>query len=163
MSAEQPELAPRNPTILVAYDGSDNARRAVQRAGELFPGCTTLVVTAWMGVADTAPELLLAPGGVLFATVGVLSDTMKERATEVSAEGARLATEAGLVAEARAVHSRHAMWEGLLRCAHESDARVIVVGSRGHAAIVAAVLGSVSTGVLHHSTRPVLVVPTEEG
>ena len=38
------------------------------------------------------------------------------------------------------------------------DATVIVVGSRGRSTLAASVLGSVSTGILHHTKRPVLVV-----
>ncbi len=40
----------------------------------------------------------------------------------------------------------------LLEVAEELDARVIVAGSRGRSTIAAAVLGSVSTGLLHHTS-----------
>ena len=46
----------------------------------------------------------------------------------------------------------------LIKLADELDARVIACGSRGRSTIAAAVLGSVSTGLLHHTRRPVLVV-----
>jgi nucleotide-binding universal stress UspA family protein len=36
---------------------------------------------------------------------------------------------------------------------------MVVVGSRGHGALSRAVLGSVSSSVLHHATTPVVVVP----
>lgn len=39
------------------------------------------------------------------------------------------------------------------------DDATIVVGSRGHGALSRAVLGSVSSAVLHHATGPVVVVP----
>ena len=45
----------------------------------------------------------------------------------------------------------------LIALADELDAKAIVVGSRGRSSLAAAVLGSVSTGVLHHTDRPVLV------
>jgi nucleotide-binding universal stress UspA family protein len=38
------------------------------------------------------------------------------------------------------------------------DADLIIIGSRGHGAISSALIGSVSRGVLHGTTRPVLIV-----
>ena len=144
--------------LVIAYDGSDPARRAISRAAELFPGRAATVVTAWTGVREQHPELLLVPGGAVFAAAGALSELMSERAGELSAEGAALASASGLTAQARAVHADRALWDGIVSCAEELDAEAIVLGSRGHSTLVAAVLGSVSTGVLHHSTRPVVVV-----
>ena len=69
---------------------------------------------------------------------------------------------AGFDAEPRAVRSSERYFRALLHLADELDARVIVIGSRGRSAIAAAVLGSVSTGVLHHAHRPVLIVPPGE-
>lgn len=40
---------------------------------------------------------------------------------------------------------------------------MVVVGSRGHGALSRAVLGSVSSSVLHHATVPVTVVPEPRG
>jgi nucleotide-binding universal stress UspA family protein len=37
---------------------------------------------------------------------------------------------------------------------------VIVLGSHGHGAVRRALLGSVSEGVLHGATRPVLILPS---
>ena len=46
--------------------------------------------------------------------------------------------------------------------AREVDADLVVVGQRGHSGLSAAVLGSVTTHVLHHSAIPVAVVPAPE-
>ena len=47
---------------------------------------------------------------------------------------------------------------GVLGAAESANADVIVVGSRGHGAVAAGVLGSVSNALLSRSTRPVMVV-----
>lgn len=158
-----PDDSSQRPLALVAYDGSADARRAIAVAARLFPTHHAVIVTAWVSLPDASPGLTLAPGGVVMAAASALSDVLGERAEETAAEGARLATQAGLGAEARVIRSGEAEWEAIVRGADECDASVIVIGSRGRSAIAAAMLGSVSTGVVHHSSRPVLVVPRPEG
>jgi nucleotide-binding universal stress UspA family protein len=51
------------------------------------------------------------------------------------------------------------VWRAILDAADENDAAVVVVGARGRSGIGSALLGSVSYGVVHNSTLPVLVVP----
>jgi len=51
----------------------------------------------------------------------------------------------------------------ILAEADEIDAEVIVCGSRGRGAVARSLLGSTSTRVLHHASRPVLVVPADPG
>ena len=50
----------------------------------------------------------------------------------------------------------------LCAAAVEEDVDVLVVGSHGHGVLADALLGSISNHVVHHSERPVLVVPTAE-
>jgi nucleotide-binding universal stress UspA family protein len=50
----------------------------------------------------------------------------------------------------------------ILAEADRIDAATIVVGSHGHNALRKLLLGSVSQGVVRHSTRPVVVVPVGE-
>jgi nucleotide-binding universal stress UspA family protein len=47
----------------------------------------------------------------------------------------------------------------VLQFADERDAVTIVLGSRGVSGVKSLILGSVSHGVVHHSHRPLLVVP----
>ena len=49
--------------------------------------------------------------------------------------------------------------EQVVELARARNAPVIVVGSRGLGAVTGALLGSVSSGIIHRSDRPVLVVP----
>jgi len=118
-----------------------------------------VVASAWTTFEGQAPAALLAlPGDMVRGTVSALDDASRETAEECAAEGAELASAAGFDAEPRAVRSAGPFFAALLDVAEEIDARAIVAGSRGRSSLAAAVLGSVSTGLLHHTTRPVLVV-----
>ncbi|GIF23368.1 nucleotide-binding universal stress UspA family protein/effector-binding domain-containing protein [Actinoplanes tereljensis] len=112
--------------VLVGWDGSPGAQRALAVAEELF-GRRRLVLAA---VHDGAPE-------------------------QPAPEGYE-----ALTAEELAGHpSGRAVADALARLATEHKAAAVVVGSRGRSAIREILLGSVAMATLHHTARPVLVVP----
>ena len=150
--------------ILVAYDGSEDSAEAIVRAGPLLASRRAQVVTVWDSLA----------GLLLHTDVEGLTGTMREAAQEIdsedgegaariAAEGAELAREAGFEAERYALRGRPSVWPALLARAEAIDAEVIVVGSRGLGGVKSALYGSVSSGLLHHSHRPLVVVPPPEG
>jgi nucleotide-binding universal stress UspA family protein len=147
-------------TALIAYDGSEEAATAIRHAGVVLGTRTAIVVNVWESLA----------GALLHTDVQGLAGTMREAAVELdeegrraaeqtAGEGARLARDAGFEAEARTLQGRPRAWPELLAAADIADAGVIVIGSRGLGGVKSALLGSVSSGVLHHARRPVLVVP----
>jgi nucleotide-binding universal stress UspA family protein len=145
--------------VLIAYDGSDNAKAAIERAGAVLRHGPAVVATAWTTFEGAAPAALLAlPGNMVREGAQTLDEAASEEAEELAAEGAELARAAGFDAEPRAVRSKGPFFAALIDFADELDARAIVAGSRGRSTLRAAVLGSVSTGLLHHTKRPVLVV-----
>ena len=145
--------------VLFAYDGSDHARAAIERAGAVLQHGPAVVASAWTSFEGQAPAALLAlPGDMVRGTVSTLDDASRETAEECAAEGAEIASAAGFDAQPRAVRSAGPFFAALLDVAEEIDARAIVAGSRGRSSLAAAVLGSVSTGLLHHTTRPVVIV-----
>lgn len=150
--------ADRRP-VLIAYDGSPHAREAVAEAGRVLGGRPAVVATACTSFRDAAPAALLAmPAEAVGEAVDDLDAVEREAAERLAGEGAALAREAGLDASARAVQQGGPHFSAIVDCAEEVDAAVIVMGSRGRSALAAAMLGSVSTGVLNHTRRPVLVV-----
>jgi nucleotide-binding universal stress UspA family protein len=150
-------------TVLIAYDGSEHAKAAIERAGAVLQHGAAVVATAWTSFEDAAPAALLAlPGDMVREGTDTLDEANRETAEELAAEGAELARAAGFDAEPRAVRSKGPFFAALVHLADELDAGAIVAGSRGRSALRAAVLGSVSTGLLHHTHRPVLIVRGHE-
>ena len=144
--------------ILIGYDGSEHARAAIARAGELFEPGPAVVATVWSTLEQTAPSALLAlPGGVVADAVSDIDAATRDAAEAIAAEGTELAAAAGFEARPHVVRSSGAVFAALVACADELDATAIVLGSRGRSTLAATLLGSVSTGVLHHTERPVLV------
>jgi len=133
--------------ILVCYDGSDGAKRAVDAAALLLARLHAVVL-------NVAPATR-ADGGAPQPS-GDASEHPNNRADAlIRAEaGAARARRAGLDAEARAT-SAPSTWQGIVAVADELEAAAIVVG----AARDEAVRGSVSHDVVAHARRPVLIVP----
>jgi nucleotide-binding universal stress UspA family protein len=154
-----PAAAPRNGggPLLLCYDGSDSAARAIRAAGTLCSSRSAVVVNLWQSWVTEAPVL----AGVA-RPVNAMTEELDQIATELSettvAEGVRVATEAGFDAHSRSACSAGSLWRSLLDLADEDDADALVLGARGLTGL-SRVLGSVSNGVVHHSRRPVLVVP----
>jgi nucleotide-binding universal stress UspA family protein len=147
-------------TILIGFDGSDEAQDAIRCAGRLLAPRRAIVAHVWESVA----ELLL------HSDIDRLTDGMREAADELNSEdlrqaeaiaarGADLAEEAGFDAMPVVARGRPKAWPTLLELAQQHDAAVIVVGSRGLGGVKSALLGSVSSGVLDHAHLPVLIVP----
>ncbi len=134
-------------SVLVAWDGSAHAKRAVAEAVDIArtQGARLTLLTV------AAPVRVWA--GPYVPTV---SEAELMRAAEkILAEGEALVPDD--VPHAARTSAGHAGAE-LLKRASAADHDLIVMGSRGRGAIRSAVLGSVSHYVLNHSDVPVLVV-----
>jgi nucleotide-binding universal stress UspA family protein len=150
--------------IVIGYDGSDPARRAVQSAADLFGSRAALVVSAWepgmeyhfigtgtAGVGAAAPE-------VDVAATRRADENRRARAERIAYDGSELAKSAGLRAEPLAIVEDGNAAKTIVEVARERGAAAIVVGSRGLGAIRARLEGSTSNAVLKHAPCPVLVV-----
>ena len=146
--------------ILLCYDGSDDAKLALARAGELFPGRTALVVHVWEPLSEVASVPPL-PGleGMLKSGLDEMDKLGEETSAKLADEGCDLARAAGLDAKPLSIQRAGRAWRAILAVAGEHDAGVIVLGRRGVSAAELRILGSVANAVVHHADRPVLVVP----
>ncbi len=134
-------------SILVAWDGSDHARRALAEAVDLArsqDARLTLLTVA-------APIQPLGPYVVPISEADLL-----RVAEQLAGEGEALVPE-GVKVTARTA-AGHTGSE-LVSRARAGDHDLIVMGSRGRGAVRSAVLGSVSHYVLNHAHVPVLIVP----
>jgi nucleotide-binding universal stress UspA family protein len=134
--------------IVVGLDGSANAMTALRWAIAFAePGSAVAVTWVW----DTTP---LAVGADAFFFPDA-SDLATERFHHLVESVMQEATARDVIVEQNFV--RGTPRSALSSAAEGAD--LIVVGTQGHGGVGAALLGSVSTWLLHHSSIPVAVVP----
>jgi nucleotide-binding universal stress UspA family protein len=140
--------------IVICYDGSPGAARAIEAAAKLLGPRRSVVLDVALPITPEQSVATISPivPSASFEQVNV------EDASDVAARGAELARASGFEAEARAVLGSPT-WEGVVDVANEVGAPVIVIGSRGLNALHEAFEGSLSHEVAEHAGRPVLIVP----
>jgi nucleotide-binding universal stress UspA family protein len=147
--------------IVIGYDGSVDAKRAIEKASALDAE-QALVVNVWQPglAAGTAAlpigaEPLPSPGD---------DEELEGAARQTAEDGAARAASVGLRAEPVVIRDGSAAEVGrmLAQLAAERDALAIVVGRRGVSRLEAAVLGSVSDATVRAAHCPVLVVPAPD-
>jgi nucleotide-binding universal stress UspA family protein len=139
--------------ILVAVDGSVDADAALAQAIDLAESEHTLL-TLMTAVPEVPPAAYLIAG----EEAGPLSENVHCRAEAVIRQ-ARDRVPADL--PVTTVLSEQPIRLALIRQIKEGHHDLVVMGSRGRGAVRAALLGSVSHYVLHHSPVPVLIVHAE--
>ena len=122
---------------------------------KLFSGS----VPANTAASDPA-TILSAPFSRLVSNELGLDEIVRDLAREHMERGIELATQAGFQAEGRLDEGKP--WRMICQSADTLGAEPIVVGARGLGRVESALLGSVSTAVVFHTKRPVLVVPQNE-
>lgn len=144
--------------VVIGFDGSPDAERAIEVAAATTRARGAVVVHVWDPAVGAEGGV---PWGTAAATPVVDPSTLEARAQEVAQAGAMFARTAGLPAEpeARAGSGAGGVAEALLNCAAERDADLIVVGRRGMSRVKEVLLGSVSSAVVRDGASPVLIVP----
>jgi nucleotide-binding universal stress UspA family protein len=143
--------ATRPHSIAVAFDGSPNAVAALEWAAE-FADVDSVIdcVFVW----DTTP---IAVGSDQFFFPEA-SDLARERFEHLVSEVTQAQPQ-------KDINVRSVFVEGAPRAAlaaATASCDLLVMGARGHGAIGAAMLGSVSTWLLHHVHQAMVVVPQHQ-
>ena len=144
----QPAPDDREP-ILIATDGSEGAEGAAVAGARVARTLGTTAILVYV-----RPSL------------GALGDPYyQEKLSEqmaharVALDRAReLVVQEGVEAEEEVLEGSAA--DRIVELARDRNAPLIVVGSRGLGAVAGALLGSVSSAIIHRADRPVLIVPS---
>jgi nucleotide-binding universal stress UspA family protein len=149
--------------IVICYDGSPDAKAAIEHGAKLLKGEQATVLTVWQPfievLAHTPTGFSLSPGMV---DTEPIDTAARKSAEELAEEGARLARDAGLDAAAR-VGTQEATTASTINAeADKLGASAILIGSRGLTGLKSLLLGSVSHAVIQHADRPVIVVPSPD-
>ncbi len=139
-------------TILWATDGTPNADRALPYAKALAQqNAASLIVAHVIEKYASHKDSALA----VHADEEQVEAKLKKVAAQLSDEG--VTTELKII-----THVGPQPAHQIADLAREAGADLILVGSRGHGAVVGLMLGSVTQRLLHVSPCPVLVIPPGE-
>lgn len=148
--------------VLIAYDGTAHAQRAVEYAGRFLKADRAVVLTVWSPSRD-ALEAPAAPIEVDLDgppdPVVKLPDIALADAQRTNAEGMALAREAGLPAEPMCVATTATVWATIIDTGDALNADLIVTGTRGTTGLRSLLQSSVADHVLRRGHLPVLIVP----
>jgi nucleotide-binding universal stress UspA family protein len=148
--------------LVIGYDGSDAAARAVREAGGLLSGRPALVVVVWKAglgwelVELPATSIGLPPAPIDVRTAVEIDQAMAERAQKLAEQSARAAREAVFEADGLAVAEdvETPIAETIVSLAGEREAAAIVMGAHGHGRLSEVILGGTSREVIRRAPAP---------
>lgn len=151
--------------VIIGYDGSSAAARAVRESAPLLGSQPALVVTVWEAGRAFETGVLPVPGlevppTVLDIRTAIEADRERyESAERTARHGAMLARHAGYVdATGLAVADDLSVADTLLRLVRDHRGLGVVVGTHGHRKLSELLLGSTSNTLIHEADCPVVVV-----
>lgn len=133
--------------ILVGYDESGPAQRALALAEDLAKqyGARIVLVTV-LEPLNAPPVAVMSPTE---ADISNARRVVEREAERMHAEGKRVEAFVEVGVPART----------LLELAQRLEVDVTIVGRSGKGAVARVVMGSVTTSLLHATTKPIIVVP----
>lgn len=151
-------------TMLIAYDGSPESRRALEYAAALLRPRRVEILTAWEPLHRQAARAVSVSGlrQADFGSGVEAEDPAYAQGRATCREGVALAESLGLEARAHMVESATAIWSAIVDAAQELRPDVIVTGTRAVSGLKTLWQSSTADNVIHNSKIPVFVVPPLE-
>jgi len=150
-------------TMLIAYDGTERADRALEYAAQLLRPSTVEILTAREPVARPTARAV-SRTGMHQSTVSpdsVEDDPAYEEALKICRQGTQLAENLGLAGRAHLVESATTISSAIVDAAHELDVDVIVTGTRALTGFRAWWTNSTADQIVRNAGLPVFIVPQE--
>ena len=143
--------------ILVPTDGSNTAQKAAKYAVDLAKKLKATIII--LSVIDQRPYVsqTVPAAKTTLHIIEPIEDYLREAAEAYAGEIKKLCDKRGVRSKI-VITSGHPV-EDIVKQATKTKADLIVMGSHGKSALAAAVLGSVTYGVIHKDSKiPVMVV-----
>ena len=152
------------PRVLIGFDGSDAAMRAIGAVARLIPDARASIVVvreSWLPLDTASAARIALPDSVIAPATQALDQELEHAARELAEQGLAHAAAAGLDAEP-VVEAAKTPANGLCAVARRDGATAIACGASGRGGIARAMLGTTTDALLLHAPVPVLVVPEDE-
>jgi nucleotide-binding universal stress UspA family protein len=145
------------PPILVCYDGSAGAARAIHAAATLLPGRPAIVLYI---TSPVVPERARTTSveRVREELIEEVRVAARREAAAVAEEGAHIAWRAGLEANPLVVETGDGPADAIVRVARKESAAAVVLGRPSRTRLGSLLPGRVSRSIVDHCPVPVVVV-----
>ncbi len=143
--------------IMVAIDGSENARRAARVAVDVAKEYSSDLVVVNVIPPLTSIQVGVTPPVPVTVTEQYYKDA-KARAEDLVGEVVSEAKKRGVRARGVLLNKPYSVVEGITNYAKDEGADLIVLGTRGLGGFKKLLIGSVSSGVVDHAHCSVLIV-----
>src|SRR5262249_19171626 len=144
--------------IVIAFDGSDNARHAIQVAGRELSGGRAAVLHIWEPPPSAADSRVTLRAPAVARRRGRLQ---AERALATAQEGAMLARRAGFDADPHSLSPHASVAGAIVEYADQHPTRLVVIGTRGPSGVRSTPDSSVTSHITEHLRVPIFTVPLE--
>jgi nucleotide-binding universal stress UspA family protein len=150
--------------ILVPLDGSEHSVKALEKAIQIAKKFEAKMTLIHVYSVSVQPILLPEPTTLGASSIPFLTAAEISKVAEITRNaGKRILEDGEHRAKSEKIRVEKMLVEGhavqeIVRVAKEGNFDLIVIGARGLSKIREILLGSVSDGVIHHVTCPILLV-----